>query len=55
MKRLLSLAGTMHGDQSWVVEEPDLELAPVRIAGQYTLHRVERTAAAASAPGDQGL
>jgi hypothetical protein len=55
-ERLLSLAGVNHGDQSWVVEEPGLELAPVKGAGQYTLYRVERRPAdPAMRDGDQGL
>jgi len=46
-ERVLSLAGMSHGDQSWVVQEPDLELVPVSSTGQYTLYRVEKS--------DQGL
>jgi hypothetical protein len=55
-ERVLSLAGPSHGDQSWVVEEADLELVPVSHGGQYTLYRVESTATPTAAAGDdQGL
>jgi hypothetical protein len=54
--RVLSLAGESHGDQSWLVEEPGLELVPVSGAGQYTLYRLESTTAGVPASGDdQGL